>query len=60
MLCCNCGKAHKSWQKGACTDFASYKASVQRARFGLMERTADLRREKSLPAAIPSTTAAKK
>ena len=49
VLCCNCGKAHMSWQKGACQNFAEYKASVQRARYGLMEKTADLRREEFTP-----------
>ena len=58
VLCCNCGKAHKSWQKGACQNFASYKASVQRARYELMERTANLRREETSPAASQLTTAA--
>ena len=59
VLCCNCGKDHKSWQKGACPSFASYKANVQRARYGLMERTADLRREERIPAASIQTKTAK-
>ena len=27
-LFCNCGKNHKSWQKGVCQNFAAYKVSV--------------------------------
>ena len=45
MPCCNCGKAYFSWQKESFTSFAAYKASVQRARYGFMEKTADLRKE---------------
>ena len=59
VLCCNCGKDHKSWQKGACQNFAAYKASVQRARYELMERTAEYRKGESLTMASTTTTTAK-
>lgn len=46
VSCCNCGKTHRSWQKGSCPNFTAYKASVQRAKFELLERTAEIRRER--------------
>ena len=58
VLCCNCGKAHLSWQKGACPSFAAYKANVQRARYGLMERTAELRRESETLTELPQLNTA--
>ena len=59
VQCCNCGKAHLWWQKGTCPSFAAYKASVQRARYDLSEKTAELRRESEAFTATTLTTAAK-
>ena len=57
VLCCNCGNAHLSWQKGGCLNFASYEVSVQRARYGLMKKTAQFRRDDNFNSALtlPST-----
>lgn len=46
VSCCNCGKTHRSWQRGSCPSFTIYKVSIERARHELMERTAEIRREK--------------
>ncbi|KAI1007232.1 hypothetical protein K3495_g991 [Podosphaera aphanis] len=59
VACCNCGKSHKAWQNGACPSFTQYKASIQRARYELLERTAEIRRtaETIKPTAIMKTAA---
>ena len=56
-LCCKCGKTHMSWQKKSCQNFVLYKASVQRARWELLERTADIKREETRPTVINQPTA---
>ncbi|KAI0993799.1 hypothetical protein K3495_g14385 [Podosphaera aphanis] len=47
VSCCNCGKEHKSWHKNACHTFQVYKASVERCRGEMMQRTAEIRSHRS-------------
>ena len=46
-------------KRGCVLTYQVYKASVQRARYGLLERTADLRREDNLPVATTAISMAK-
>lgn len=57
VSCVNCGKEHRSWQRASCRTFQAYKGSVQKARFELLERTAEIRRETS-PIIVSQTASA--
>ena len=53
VLCCNYGKEHQSWHKKACPTFQTYKKIVENNRIALMERTAEIRKERNQVAEFP-------
>ena len=55
VSCCNCGKEHRSWQRAACRTYQVYKGSVAKARNELLERTAEIRRERVSSSVVAST-----
>jgi hypothetical protein len=54
VSCCNCGRAHRAWQRGECRTYQAYFDGIQARRAALYAQTASIRQENTAQAMLTS------